>query len=168
MGRYVGVPPGRIEISGFCRFLFSCLATGCHAFGFKIATAAMRPRNDTELERFYLENGRFYFIRPFCAVSLCDKFETFRSENRLIYQQSLPILSLRGGLIFAPDAAIFDGTKRHPGTKFGETEQNSIRLTCTPFPCASRFLLPCFATGCHTFGFKIATAAMRPRNDTKS
>ena len=29
------------------------------------------------------------------------------------------------------------------------------------------FVLPCFATGCHTFDFKIATAALRPRNDTK-
>ena len=28
-------------------------------------------------------------------------------------------------------------------------------------------VLPCFATGCHTFGLKIATAAPRPRNDTK-
>ena len=32
----------------------------------------------------------------------------------------------------------------------------------------SCFPLPCFATGCHTFGLKIATAALRPRNDTKS
>ena len=31
----------------------------------------------------------------------------------------------------------------------------------------SCFVLPCFATGCLAFGFKIATAAMRPRNDTK-
>ena len=30
-----------------------------------------------------------------------------------------------------------------------------------------RFLSPCFATGCHTFNFKIATAAKRPRNDMK-
>ncbi len=29
------------------------------------------------------------------------------------------------------------------------------------------FVLPCFATGCHTFSFQIATAALRPRNDTK-
>ena len=32
-----------------------------------------------------------------------------------------------------------------------------IRLAGTPY----------LATGYHTFGFKIATAAMRPRNDTK-
>ena len=30
------------------------------------------------------------------------------------------------------------------------------------------FPLPCLAVGCHTFGLKIATAAPRPRNDTKS
>ena len=29
------------------------------------------------------------------------------------------------------------------------------------------YVLPCFGAGCHTFGFKIATAALRPRNDTK-
>ena len=29
------------------------------------------------------------------------------------------------------------------------------------------FVLPCFATGCHTFPFQIAAAALRPRNDTK-
>ena len=29
------------------------------------------------------------------------------------------------------------------------------------------YVLPCFATGCLTFNFKIATAALRPRNDTK-
>ena len=29
------------------------------------------------------------------------------------------------------------------------------------------FVLPCFATGCHPFNFQIATAALRPRNDTK-
>ena len=32
---------------------------------------------------------------------------------------------------------------------------------------SSCFVLPCFATGCHAFGFQIATAALRPRNDTK-
>ena len=32
---------------------------------------------------------------------------------------------------------------------------------------SSCFVLPCFATGCHAFGLKIATAALRPRNDTK-
>ena len=47
-----------------------CFATGCHAFGLKIATAAMRPRNDTELERFYSENERFaFFAAVLCAVS---------------------------------------------------------------------------------------------------
>ena len=35
----------------FC-FVLPCFVPGCRAFGFKIATAAMRPRNDTELETF--------------------------------------------------------------------------------------------------------------------
>ena len=41
-------------------FVLPCFATGCHAFGLKIATAALRPRNDINLERFCLENERFW------------------------------------------------------------------------------------------------------------
>ena len=64
----------------FC-FVLPCFVTGCHASNFKIATAAMRPRNDTELERFYLENGRFLFYAVvFCAVSLRIVFQTFIPE----------------------------------------------------------------------------------------
>ncbi len=55
----------------------------CHAFGLKIATAALRPRNDTNLKRFCFGNGRFSFMRPFCAEMLRTVFQTFRSENRL-------------------------------------------------------------------------------------
>ena len=62
----------------------------------------------------------------------------------------------------APDVAIFNGTKRHPGTKFGETARSGMRPTCTPSPCTSclvfphktagrskqiRLLLPFFASG---------------------
>ena len=35
-------------------FVLPCFATGCRASGFKIATAAVRPRTDTKLKRFYL------------------------------------------------------------------------------------------------------------------
>ena len=40
------------KIFGFCRFLLPYLATGCHTSDFKIATAAMRPRNDTKMVGF--------------------------------------------------------------------------------------------------------------------
>ena len=64
----------------FC-FVLPCFATGCHASNFKIATAALRPRNDTETGRFCLENGRFLFYAVvFCAVSLCIVFQTFIPE----------------------------------------------------------------------------------------
>ena len=43
----------------FCRFPLPCFVPGYHAFGLKIATAALRPRNDTKSGRFNLENGRF-------------------------------------------------------------------------------------------------------------
>ena len=71
-----------------------------------------------------------------------------------------------------PDAAIFDGTKRHLGTKYEKngTKQNRKisrdqtnrgSITCpvgSIVGILSRFVLPCFATGCHTYGFKIATS----------
>ena len=82
-------------------FVLPCFATGCHASNFKIATAALRPRNDTELERFYLENRRFLFYAVvFCAVLLRIVFQTFRSGNRSVFPQNPPDLSLRGGRSF--------------------------------------------------------------------
>ena len=80
---------------------------------------------------------------------------------------------------FAPDAAIIDDAICYPGTKYGctgrsrtlegrERKQNEAAIPMffvisIPF-C---YVLPCFGAGCHTFGLKIATAALRPRNDTK-
>ena len=72
-------------------FVLPCFVTGCHAFGFKIATAALRPRNDTKLERFCLENRRFSFLAViFCAVLLCIVFQTFHSKNCPVFPQNLP------------------------------------------------------------------------------
>ena len=83
----------------FC-YVLPCFVPGCHAFGLKIATAALRPRNDTKLERFCLENRRFsFFAVIFCAVSLRTVFQTFRSGNCSVFPQNLPNLSLRGGRV---------------------------------------------------------------------
>ena len=54
-----GVPQGRIEILAVSRFVLPYLVPGCHTFGSKIAAAALRPRNDTELERFYWDKNVF-------------------------------------------------------------------------------------------------------------
>ena len=90
-----------IELS-FC-FVLPCFATGCHTSNFKIATAALRPRNDTELERFCLENRRFsFFAVIFCAVLLRIVFQTFRFGNCSVFPQNLSVLSLRGGRILRP------------------------------------------------------------------
>ena len=69
-----GVPAGRIRIRGFCRFLLPCFATGFHIDHFKIATAAGRPRNDTKLERFCLENGRFLLYAVFLRGVVPHRF----------------------------------------------------------------------------------------------
>ena len=50
-----GVAPRRIKNSGFCRFLLPCFVPGYHTFGLKIATAAMRPRNDTKMVGFAIK-----------------------------------------------------------------------------------------------------------------
>ena len=82
-------------------FVLPCFATGCHASNFKIATAALRPRNDTKLGRFCLENRRFLFYAVvFCAVLLHIVFQPFRSGNCLVFPQNPPDLSLRGGRNF--------------------------------------------------------------------
>ena len=117
-------------------FVLPCFATGCHASNFKIATAAMRPRNDTELERFYLENRRFLFYAVvFCVVSLRIVFQTFIPEivpfsivsfRKLFRFPAKPtrFVIARRAQFFAPDAAIFNETICHPGTNYGCAERN--------------------------------------------
>ena len=71
------------------------------------------PRNDTESGRFS-QNGCFaLYAGIFCVVSLRIVFQTFRSENRSVFQQNLPNLSLRGGHFQCP-------------TRQSETERNGI------------------------------------------
>ena len=124
-----GVPAGQIKISGFCRFLSPYFATGCHTFYFKIATAAVRPRNDTKLERICLENGRFLFYAVvFCAVSLRIVFQTFIPEivpfsnvsfRKLLRFPAKPTRFVIARRARAPDAAIFNESICHPVTNYG-------------------------------------------------
>ena len=83
---------------------------GFHAFSFKIATAALRPRNDTKLRRFYFENRRF---RSYSVA-----FDSLQLRTTS-YFSAKPISHViaRRAQFFAPDVAIFDGTNRHTGTK---------------------------------------------------
>ena len=115
-----GAPAGRINNSGFYRFPLPCFAAGCHTFGLKIATAALRPRNDTNLKRFYLGNGRFCFMRPFCAVLPRIVFQTFRSKNCSVFRKTYQTCHCEE----RSDAAILNGTICHPVTKYGWTERN--------------------------------------------
>ena len=125
--------------NSFC-FVLPCLATGCRAFNFKIATAALRPRNDTKIGTFLLENGRFSFLLLFFAVIFCVVllrivFQTFRSGNCSVFNCFVPeivpisrktyqICHCEEGAFFAPDAAIFDDAICHPGTNYGCAERN--------------------------------------------
>ena len=159
-------------------FMLPCFDTGCHAFGFQIATAALRPRNDTELERFNLDNGRFsfffgYFLRGIAPHRFSNV--SFRKLFRFPAKSTRFVIARRAR---APDAAIFDETICRPETNYGCAERNRTinkeresgmkqRIPFFVIGISSCFVLPCFATGCHTFGLKIATAALRPRNDTK-
>ena len=79
----------------------------------------MRPRRSaTDFKHFSNKNGRFSVkTYHFCVIARRAQF-------------------------FAPDAAIFNGTKRHPGTKFGETARSGMRPTCTPSPCTSCLVFP--------------------------
>jgi hypothetical protein len=66
--RRCGVAAGRINNSGFSRFPLRCFATGCHAFGLKIAAAALRPRNDTKMVGFAIKPT--IFISEMFAIRL--------------------------------------------------------------------------------------------------
>ena len=171
-------------------FVFPCFATGCHASNFKIATAAVRPRNDTKLGRFYLENRRFLFYAVvFCAVLLRIVFQTFIPEivpfSNVSFRKSFrfpakPTRFVIARRARAPDAAIFNDAICHSVTNYGRAERNrtlkwrermrndAANLLFFAIGISSCFVFPCFGAGCYTFDFKIATAALRPRNDTKS
>ena len=102
--------------------MLPCFGAGCHTFGLKIATAALRPRNDTKLGRFCLENGRFLFYAVvFCAVLLrISSFKRFVSEIVPFSRKTDQICHCEEGAFFAPDAAIFDDAICHPETNDSE------------------------------------------------
>ena len=103
-------------------FVLPCFAMGCHAFGLKIATAALRPRNDTKLGRFCLENGRFSFLRLFFArCRSAPFFKRFVPEIAPFSRKTDQIYHCEEGAFFAPDAAIFDDAICHPETEYGCT-----------------------------------------------
>ena len=83
------------------------------------------PRNDTKLERFYLENGRFHFLRLFFARCRSASFFK-RSVPEIVpfSRKTCQICHCEEGAIFMPDAAIFDDAICHPGTKCGRAERN--------------------------------------------
>jgi len=82
---------------------------------------------------------------------------------RSVFSPTDPVIARRAR---APDAAIFNDAICHSVTNYGRAERCSISHFFV-IGISSCFVLPCFATGCYAFGFKIATAAVRPRNDTK-
>ena len=115
------------------------------------------------------------------AVSLRIGFQTFRSGNCSVFDRFVPEIvpfsrkthqtcHCEEGAAFAPDAAIFNESTCHPGTNYGCAERNrtlegrertrneAANLMFLVIGLPSCFVLPCFATGCHAFSFKIATS----------
>ena len=79
-----------------------------------VGSVSLRDRlkhSDYEIGRFFIKPTSFVSLRGgrnLCAVSLRIVFQTFRSGNCSVSPQNLSVLSLRGGRIFAPDAAILN------------------------------------------------------------
>ena len=156
--------------------MLPCFATGCHSFNFKIATAATRPRNDMKIGTFLFGKRTF--------LLLCVLFSRCRSAAffRCFVPKIVPFSRKTDQFCHCEersDAAIFNVAICHPETNYGRAERNRalkqrkrkrnetaklLFFIGIPF-C---FALPCFATGCHSFNFKIAPAATRPRNDTEN
>ena len=102
-------------------FPLPCFATGCHTFGLKVATAAQRPRNDTNLERFCFGNGRFLLYAAFLRGVAPHRFSnvSFRKLFRFSAKPTRFVIARSDS-----DAAILNGTICHPVTKYGWTERN--------------------------------------------
>ncbi len=87
-------------------FVLPCFATGCHTFGLKIATAAMRPRNDTNWSVLVWKTDVFHFGGYFCAVSPHKNLKLFVLETASFSSKTYQICHCEEGAFFAPDAAI--------------------------------------------------------------
>ena len=60
-------------------------------------------------------------MRPFCAVVLRTVFKRFVLETVSFSSKPYQICHCEEGAFFAPDVAIFDGTRRYPGTRHGQS-----------------------------------------------
>ena len=122
----------------------------------------------------------FHFLRLFFAQyrsASSFKRVSFRKLLRFPAKPTRFVIARRAR---APDAAIFNEAICHSETKYGCTKRNrSLKIKKEEAKRSGEsmffvigilfcFVLPCFAAGCHTSNFKIAAAAPRPRNDTKS
>ena len=115
-----------------------------------------------------------YFLRgvaPHCLSNV-----SFRKLFRFPAKPTRFVIARRAR---APDAAILNGAICHPGTNYGCAERNRTLKereskrseAANPMffviGLPACFVLPCFGAGCRAFSFQIATAALRPRNDTE-
>ena len=164
-------------------------------FGRSAVSVFLRDKlkhSDLETGRFFIKTCRFFILAAsgaiFARYRSASFFKRFVSEivpfskvsfRKLFRFPAKPTRFVIARRARAPDAAIFNRTICHSVANYGCTERNrtlkererkrneAANLMFFVIGISSCFVLPCFATGCHTFNFKIATAALRPRNDTK-
>ena len=103
----------------FC-FVLPCFAMGCHAFGLKIATAALRPRNDTKIGMVLFGKQTFFVLcGRFLRGVVSHRFSNV-SVRKLLWFTAKPIRFVIARRAPAPDAAIFDDAICHPETNYSE------------------------------------------------
>ena len=123
------------------------------------------PRND-KVGGFNLKKERCFGL----------KTTAYDYKHSFFKQKRSKFMSLRGGRVRPTRQSLTErrGIPERNTENRNETEseikrENStgsiIRLVVPILGVISRFALPCLAAGCHTLNFKIATAALRPRND---
>ena len=106
------------------------------------------PRNDTNLKRFYLENGRFW---SYSGV--------FNSDQRLVFPQNLSeFVIARRAHFLRPTRQSETERNGIPEGSLGKQSETVCVLRPTSLPCAPRFVLPCFGSGRHVDHFKIAAS----------
>ena len=75
-----------------------CFVPGCDAFGLKIATAALRPRNDTKMERFMLGKHTFLFYEViFARCCSASFFKRFVPKNVPFFSKTCQICHCEEG-----------------------------------------------------------------------
>ena len=88
---------------------------------------------------FIWETGVFALCGHFARCCSAPFFKRFVLKTASFSSKPDQICHCEEGAFFAPNAAIFDGTRRHPGTEHGQSCAAKFGLRASEYGCAVKY-----------------------------